>query len=258
MSLAPEVTLKLHRLFPLGCDRTGGSSNPQSELSGAFNYQLRADYERNLWKIRYGYHWYENVDKGRQLFWDLVEISEINIDKSEAFQAILDNLNDDFLNASYNDHMIVAGRVSMLTNSQAGSHQRKYHFNKLTLELAGNTLQGLSSLVNASQNESGAYTIFGIQYAQYVKLEEDFRLYRKLDEENTLAFRIHPGIGVSYGNLRVLPFEKSFFAGGANGIRAWASPNPRSQVHSATYRLWKPSITLATSESKAAWNTALN
>lgn len=217
----PEVTLKLHRLFPLGCDRMSRSSNPQTELTGAFNYQLRADYERNLWKIRFGYHWYENVDKGRQIFWDVLEVSEINIDKSAAFQAILDNLNDDFLNASYNDHMIVAGRVSLLSNTQKSQRQRKYHFNKITLELAGNGLHGLSSLLGGARNENGAYTVFGIQYAQYVKVEEDFRLYRRIDESNSVAFRVHPGIGLSYGNLRVLPFEKSFFAGGANGIRAW-------------------------------------
>ena len=219
--IGPEVTLKLHRLFPLGCDRMSRSANPQTELSGAFNYQLRADYERSLWKIRYGYHWLENPQIGRQVFWDVLEVSEINITKSEAFQQVLDDLNDDFLNASYNDHLIVAGRGSILTNSQGNQRQRKYYYSRSTLELAGNALRGLSNVLGATADSTGSFRLFGIQYAQYVKFEQDFRLYRRIDELNSVALRVYPGIGIPYGNLKVLPFEKSFFAGGANGIRAW-------------------------------------
>jgi hypothetical protein len=29
------------------------------------------------------------------------------------------------------------------------------------------------------------------------------------------------GLGVPYGNVDVLPFIKSYYGGGANGIRAW-------------------------------------
>jgi outer membrane protein assembly factor BamA len=36
-----------------------------------------------------------------------------------------------------------------------------------------------------------------------------------------VAFRAAGGFGVPYGNLGVLPFESSFFVGGANGLRAW-------------------------------------
>mgnify|MGYP001547570296 CR=1 FL=1 len=40
-----------------------------------------------------------------------------------------------------------------------------------------------------------------------------------------MAFRSIVGLGRAYGNTDVLPFEKSFFAGGANDLRAWL---PRS------------------------------
>ncbi len=42
-----------------------------------------------------------------------------------------------------------------------------------------------------------------------------------LDKYNSIVGRLFMGVGVPYGNFDVLPFEKKYFTGGANGIRAW-------------------------------------
>jgi outer membrane protein assembly factor BamA len=36
-----------------------------------------------------------------------------------------------------------------------------------------------------------------------------------------LVYRFYAGIGIAYGNSIALPFEKAFFAGGANDLRGW-------------------------------------
>jgi outer membrane protein assembly factor BamA len=36
-----------------------------------------------------------------------------------------------------------------------------------------------------------------------------------------MVYRGFAGIGVPYGNSKAIPFEKQYFGGGANGIRAW-------------------------------------
>ena len=36
-----------------------------------------------------------------------------------------------------------------------------------------------------------------------------------------MVVRVNPGVGYSYGNVKSLPFDKRFFAGGSSGIRAW-------------------------------------
>ena len=44
----------------------------------------------------------------------------------------------------------------------------------------------------------------------------------KFDEHNSLALHADFGIAYPYGNSKVLPFEKRYFAGGANSVRGWS------------------------------------
>ena len=62
----------------------------------------------------------------------------------------------------------------------------------------------------------------GIETFKYLKLDTDFRQYVDLPGETTLAYRFHAGLAVPYGDDSLaLPYEKYFFVGGSNSIRAW-------------------------------------
>ena len=95
--------------------------------------------------------------------------------------------------------------------------QLKFH-----IETAGNLLYGLSNLVGASRNETGQFQFFNNVYSQYVKTEIDFAKLTLIDERNTFAFHAFFGIAVPYGNSSVIPYEKRYFAGGANSLRGWS------------------------------------
>ncbi|MDE5734852.1 MAG: outer membrane protein assembly factor, partial [Duncaniella sp.] len=68
----------------------------------------------------------------------------------------------------------------------------------------------------------GVYKVFDTQFSQYVKGEIDYAITRNFTRRQSLAFHVGGGIGFPYGNSRVLPFEKRFYAGGANGVRGWS------------------------------------
>ena len=58
-------------------------------------------------------------------------------------------------------------------------------------------------------------------YAQYVRGGFDIRQHLDLGNESWFVMRQYVGIGVPYGNSKDLPFERSFYGGGANGLRGW-------------------------------------
>lgn len=91
-----------------------------------------------------------------------------------------------------------------------------------SLDLGGNTLGLISKVFNTKKDSLGQRTLFGHTFAQYAKTDIDLRFYKSLGgNERQLIFRINPGIGVPYGNSNLLIFERNFYAGGANDIRAW-------------------------------------
>ena len=47
------------------------------------------------------------------------------------------------------------------------------------------------------------------------------RQHIDLGNDRWLVFREFVGLGIPYGNSKDLPFERSFYAGGANGLRGW-------------------------------------
>jgi outer membrane protein assembly factor BamA len=63
--------------------------------------------------------------------------------------------------------------------------------------------------------------LFGQPFDQYAKFENEFRYYHKVSRKSTLAAKLFAGVGVPYGNSKVLPYSKQFFIGGSNSLRGF-------------------------------------
>ena len=120
------------------------------------------------------------------------------------------------------NNLIFASNYTLNYTSRNGLTDNAFYQLRFRFESAGNMLSGISNLIEFNRNEDNDRLIFGVPFSQYLKTEVDYVKYWSLSRTQVLAFRSFFGIAVPYGNSNSIPFVRSYFAGGANDIRAWA------------------------------------
>ena len=220
LEFGPEVNLEFPRfIIPfVNTDNFAKSLNPKTSLNYLLNYQNRPEYKRNLTQFTFGYFW--NQSQFIKHYLNPISISLIKIDLNGEFKDRIEEENNPFIVNSFTDHFINSSNYTFIYSNHTFNKVRDFQFFKFNLEAAGNAHTLYDRMMGTERNENGSFEIFNIQYAQYVKVDFDYRYYNQSSSGN-LVSRIALGIGRPYGNLTVLPFEKSYFGGGANGIRAW-------------------------------------
>lgn len=63
--------------------------------------------------------------------------------------------------------------------------------------------------------------LFGAPFAQFLKLNSEYRYLWNIDKNNAIAARVTAGVLWSYGNMESAPYSEQFYVGGANSIRAF-------------------------------------
>ncbi len=200
-----------------------------TEFAVSFNYQERPEYTRIIAGAAWKWKWQQQrTDELRRQTFDLIDINYVRLPRSTI--NFIDQIapSNPLLRYSYEDHFIMrlgytyshTNRRVATATSNAFSIQPYVTSLRVSGETAGNLLYGLSSLVGQKRSD-GVYKILGIQYAQYVKGEIDYTYTRNLNSRNALSAHVGFGIAVPYGNSSMVPFEKRFYAGGANSVRGW-------------------------------------
>ena len=213
-----EVNIRIPKfLLPVfRAERFSRLYNPKTNFLVGYNYQDRPDYNRTIANFAFGYNW-----EGRRQTSHVVNPIELNAVKLPyASDDFRDYIDSSFLRSSYENHLVSATSYSFVFNNQDIRKNKDFYFFRMNMEFSGNIITGVNELLGTNTVD-GSYQLFGIPYSQYYKMDVDFRYYQILDPANSLAYRFFAGAGFPYGNADALPFEKKYFSGGANSIRAW-------------------------------------
>lgn len=192
---------------------------PTTTISLGHNTQLRYYYSRFITSASFGYDWKNNYRLSHNL--TPVYLNSVKIDNIDPeFQAFLDSETNQRKKDQYTSHLLLGARYSLTYNTQNLRKTGSFFYLRADLETSGNLLS-LFNHTKLMTEHNGHYDIFGIRYAQYVRTSFDLRQHLDLGGNNWLVFRQFIGLGIPYGNSIDMPFERSFYAGGSNGLRGW-------------------------------------
>ena len=212
-------------LFPGPMRFTFNRYAPRTQISLSFNNTFRPDFRRSLLRATMAYTW--QITAAKQFNFLIADINLINAGDgnsqaiSKAFQEQLDVLRaqGSTVYLSFRQSISSSFSFAYTYNTNTPGQNRRANFLRAVVESGGTTLNffkdsQLRQIFNTTDTT-------GLQFYKFLRLNVDYRHYIPLRTRTTLAFRVNAGLVYGYGSNRTAPYEKLFFAGGSNSIRAW-------------------------------------
>jgi hypothetical protein len=193
---------------------------PKTSISFSYNYQSRPEYTRSISNSSFSYRWNSNKFLTHTI-WPL-ELNYVKIFEELSPPGFIDSIKNTPLGYSFEDHVINVIRYSVELNNQTLGKSRDFIYTRFSIESAG-ILTYLVDTLSGHSNAEKPYELFNVPYFQYLRGDLDFRYYNVIDKQNRFVYRLFIGMGYPYGNSTSLPYEKSYFAGGPNSMRAWVT-----------------------------------
>ena len=224
-----DMSLNFPRFIaPFIRDEVQRSSLATTQLDLQYNAQTRPEFDRNVFSASWSYLW-NSKGQFRHKF-DLVGVNFVSVPRKDQYfiKNYLNQYNskNSIMKFNYEDLFIFrTGYNFYYTSPNAGVTKNYFdvsHSVRASVETSGNLLYLLSKAMKTEKDSIGQYRLLNLAYAQYLKTDLAWTMNMNLGRRNNLLFHVEAGVAYPYGNSRMLPFEKRYYAGGANGVRGWA------------------------------------
>jgi outer membrane protein assembly factor BamA len=189
--------------------------NPKTRFTAGYAFTDRPEYRRTAVSLNGTYSWQNNLNRAYAL--------------TPFSVSVIDTAN---LSSAFKNLLVEQGRLGnfSLLNSFRPSFVNSVIFG-VTWNYNNYGNVDINSGFARAQIESGgtiwnfvdpsAVTQFDLEYFKYLRFSIDLRRINVINKTATLAYRFNGGVAYPYAINKSLPYEKFFFAGGSNSIRAW-------------------------------------
>ena len=197
---------------------TNNAFIPRTTLTGGYTLVTRTQlYTLNSFNASFGYSWKPSLHT--QHTFDLLDLTYVNARSvTKKYIDSINNTRNPALKHVIDNQFTFGPSYSYLFTNTTEENKTNTMYYMGKVSLSGN-LYGI--LTGADTLNGKVSKLFGTPFAQYIKLENEFRFYHKLGPASKLATRVFVGVGLPYGNSTVLPYSQQFFIGGANSLRGF-------------------------------------
>jgi len=207
----PQLILPLSERTKYGL----GNNNPKTKLLIGYAYTDRPEYRRTFANLSGTY----TLENKRTTQYSLTFANVTLIDTLQTSKDFRDFLEEQ--GESGNFRLVYSFYPSLVTSmifgwnwnhNNYGAADRNAVFIRAQVE-SGGTIWNVV--------DPGFISDYGLQYFKYFRFGIDVRRNRVIDKNTVVAYRFNGGVAYPYGDNESLPYEKFFFVGGSNSIRAW-------------------------------------
>ncbi|MBN2480178.1 MAG: BamA/TamA family outer membrane protein [Bacteroidales bacterium] len=194
--------------------------SPRTSISASYSYQSRPDYTRSIVNSSFSYQWNANQYVSHTV-WPF-EINYVQIYENRSSQEFIDSMQNTLIGYSFEDHLVNTVRYGFELNNQLIGQSKNFMYLRFNMESAGNLVNVWQTTISRNP-EQYPLQVFNVPYFQYLRGDIDVRYYQVINTINRIVYRAYIGLGYPYGNSGALPYEKKFYSGGPNSIRAWST-----------------------------------
>ena len=232
LEFGPTVKIEIPGLFPVPVWKLSKRQKPITTIGTGLSFEKRDIFTRRVFQMNYTWRW--KVDK-TQIFTIGLPLAStikfVRFENSDAFQTQINSMSDLFLKNSYSNQLIWEDFKFQFEFSNIykdfvvdkGHSARKTTIDisyTTSLSLAGNTLSYLTK--NDDTLTNGQHIFFGNAFAQFMRNDNLLVMTKRFNSKLQLAGKLMAGVGIPYGNSKTsMPYDYSFFGGGANDNRGW-------------------------------------
>lgn len=213
-----EVSLVWPRLVaPFGA-APSGRYIPKTRAALGYEWQHRSQlYTKHQFSASFGYQWKTNPrTEHRLMLTDVVYANPAFV--SDRYKALIGA--DPGLIKSV-ERELIPGPSYTFEYTNTMEQQRTSRFYVKSSVQTSAVLLGL--ITGVSSKQSVPRTVLGVPFSQFVRLEQEYRHYFRLNQSLEFAGRALVGAGFAYGNSVSMPYARQFFTGGSSSLRAFAA-----------------------------------
>ena len=203
-----QVSYKISGIPPIPIDRLPKSTRAQSEWLLNLAKESRPEYGRNLFNFQYVVDWVENPERNSVVSLSPLQIRYVNMSLSEDFEEWVNSVDDPLMAFRFSDYSITGGALAWSQKTTT----------------RWNTIQKLAASVEWSGLLSpDGIAINGVPLVEYYRGELNFVKKGSVSkvEGRDWAARVRLGGALTGAKTEVIPYDRGFFGGGANGVRGW-------------------------------------